>query len=65
MALQELSRAEKAQAEASQRLKKPQVQMRTICAVARNDYSRERLQEDFREGITEVGGGAEPWPRSA
>ncbi|KAG2445202.1 hypothetical protein HYH02_008670 [Chlamydomonas schloesseri] len=53
-ALQEQSRAEKVQAEASQWLKKPQVQMRTICAVARNDYSRERLQEDFREGITEM-----------
>jgi hypothetical protein len=60
-ALQEQSRAVKVQAEASQRLKKPQVQMRTICAVARNGYSRERLQEDFREGISEVGGGV-GWP---
>ncbi|KAG2439503.1 hypothetical protein HXX76_004857 [Chlamydomonas incerta] len=53
-AVQDLSRAEKVQAEAAQRLKKPQVQMRTICAVARNHYSRERLQEDFREGIIEM-----------
>ncbi|KAG2493806.1 hypothetical protein HYH03_008025 [Edaphochlamys debaryana] len=46
--------AEQEQRAATGRLVRPQLEMASICARARNAYSRERLQSDFAEGIAEM-----------
>ncbi|GFR49233.1 hypothetical protein Agub_g11232, partial [Astrephomene gubernaculifera] len=39
----------------TQRLQKQELHMKALCAVARNNFSRDRLQQDFREGVKEMG----------
>ena len=53
--MRELEPLQSVLARAKQLLSEQQLRMRTVCALARNHFSRERLQADFREGIAEVG----------
>eukprot|EP00198_Chlamydomonas_reinhardtii_P008705 XP_001698042.1 predicted protein [Chlamydomonas reinhardtii] len=53
-AVRELEPLQSVLARAKQLLSEQQLRMRTVCALARNHFSRERLQADFREGIAEM-----------
>ncbi|PNH06795.1 Nuclear GTPase SLIP-GC [Tetrabaena socialis] len=46
--------ADDAAAGATARLQRPQRELKAACARARNHYSRERLQQDFQDGIADM-----------
>ncbi|GIL47173.1 hypothetical protein Vafri_4060 [Volvox africanus] len=54
IAVRERKAAKRALAAARQRLVGPQREITSYCAIARNNFSRQRLQQDFKDGLKEV-----------